>query len=121
MKVLAGETFILFGDPPHGDWLLRNSAFIAACQAAGFSPRVGQVVPYVSSRLNLIAAGLGIAVVAASLQHVKIEGVAFRRLKGATQFKAPLSLASRRGDPSPVVRQFLKLAKRSAKNFHVSA
>ena len=121
LKVLADETFILFGDPPHGDWLLRNSAFIAACQAAGFSPRVGQVVPYVSSRLNLIAAGLGIAVVAASLQHVKIEGVAFRRLKGATQFKAPLSLASRRGDPSPVVRQFLKLAKRSAKNFHVSA
>jgi DNA-binding transcriptional LysR family regulator len=114
LKVLAGETFILFGNPPHGDWLLRNSPFVAACHAAGFSPHVGQVVPHISSRLNLIAAGLGIAVVAASLQHVKIEGVAFRRLKGATQFKAPLSLASRRGDPSPVVRQFLKLAKRTA-------
>jgi len=119
LKVLAGETFILFGDSPHGDWLLRNSAFVAACHAAGFSPRIGQVVPYISSRLNLIAAGLGIAVVAASLQHVNIEGVTFRRLKGATQLKAPLSLASRRGDPSPVVRQFLKLAKRTAKNFHV--
>jgi DNA-binding transcriptional LysR family regulator len=118
LKVLAGETFILFGDPPHGDWLLRNSAFVAACHAAGFSPRIGQVVPYISSRLNLIAAGLGIAVVAASLQHIRIEGVAFRRLKGAAQLKAPLSLAFRRGDPSPVVRQFLKLAKRTARNFH---
>jgi DNA-binding transcriptional LysR family regulator len=115
LKVLAGETFILFGDPPHGDWLLRNSAFVAACHAAGFSPHIGQIVPHISSRLNLIAAGLGIAVVAASLQHVKIEGVAFRRLKGATQLKAPLSLASRRGDPSSVVRQFLKSAKRTSR------
>ena len=79
----------------------------------------GQVVPYISSRLNLIAAGFGIAVVAASLQHVKIEGVTFLRLKGSAQLKAPLSLAFRRGDPSPVVRQFLKLAKRTARNFHV--
>src|SRR5438132_808802 len=118
LKVLAGETFILFGDP-FGDGLLRNSEFVAACRAAGFSPRIGQVVPYISSRLNLIAAGLGIAVVAASLQHVKLEGVAFRRLKGATQLKAPLNLAYRRGDPSSVVRQFLKLAKRTARNFHV--
>jgi DNA-binding transcriptional LysR family regulator len=114
LKGLAGETFILFGDP-NGDALQRNSAFAAACHAAGFTPHVGQVVPHISSRLNLIAAGLGIAVVAASLQHIKIEGLAFRRLKDAAQLKAPLSLASRRGDPSPVVRQFLRLAKRTAK------
>ena len=117
LNVLADETFILFGDPPHGDWLLRNSSFIAACHAAGFSPRIGQVVPYISSRLNLIAAGLGVAVVAASLEHVKIEGVTFRRLKGALHLKAPLSLASRRGDPSSVVRQFVKFAKRTARSY----
>lgn len=117
LKALAGETFILFGDPPHGDWLLRNNAFLAACHAVGFSPRLGQVVPHISSRLNLIAAGLGIAVVAASLQNVRIKGVSFHRLKGAAQLKAPLSLASRRGDSSAVVRQFLKLAKRTARNF----
>lgn len=116
LKALAGETFVIFGDP-HRDALQRNSAFIAACHAAGFSPRIGQAVPYISSRLNLIAAGLGIAVVAASLQHVKIDGLAFRRLKGAAQLKAPLSLAFRRGDSSPVVRQFLKLAKQTARNY----
>lgn len=117
LKALAGETFILFGDPDR-DALQRNSAFVAACHAAGFSPHIGQAVPYISSRLNLIAAGLGIAVVAASLQHVKIEGLAFRRLKGAAQLKAPLSLAFRRGDSSPAVRQFLKLAKQTARNYH---
>lgn len=117
LKALAGETFVIFGDPDR-DALQRNSAFIAACHAAGFSPRIGQAVPYISSRLNLIAAGLGIAVVAASLQHVKIDGLAFRRLKGAAQLKAPLSLAFRRGDSSPAVRQFLKLATQAARNYH---
>src|SRR3954447_7060229 len=117
LTALAEETFILFGDPPHGDWLLRNNAFFAACQRAGFSPRVGQVVPHLTARLNLIAAGLGVAVVASSLRNVRIEGVSFRPLKGAAQLKAPLSLASRRGDSSPVVQQFLKLAKRTAKSF----
>lgn len=120
LKTLAGETFILFGDP-HGDALQRNGAFAAACHAAGFSPRVGQVVPFISSRLNLIAAGLGIAVVAASLEHAKMEGVAFRRLKGAPQLKAPLSIAFRRRESSPVVRQFLSSAKQTATAFHAGA
>jgi DNA-binding transcriptional LysR family regulator len=120
LKTLAGETFILFGDP-HGDALQRNGAFVAACHAAGFTPRIGQVVPFISSRLNLIAAGLGIAVVAASLEHARIEGVTFRPLKGAPQLKAPLSVAYRRSEGSPVVRQFLKLAKQTAMTFHASA
>ncbi len=117
LKALAGETFILYGNQ-HGALLMQSNAFVAACHTAGFSPRIGQIVPHISARLNLISAGLGVAVVAASLQHINIEGVAFRRLKGATQLKAPLSLASRRGDPSPVVRQFLKLAKQTARTFH---
>jgi hypothetical protein len=33
---------------------------------------------------------------------------------GSKQLTAPLNLASRRGDPSPAVRQFLKSAKRTA-------
>jgi DNA-binding transcriptional LysR family regulator len=113
LKALAGETFLL--GPPTS----QSDAFVAACRAAGFSARVGQSVPNISSRLNLIAAGLGIAVVAASLQHIRIEGVVFRHLKGIGHVKAPLSVASRRGDTSPVVRQFLKLTKQAARNFRV--
>jgi DNA-binding transcriptional LysR family regulator len=116
LKALAGESFVLIGDP-NGDALQRNSAFAAACYAAGFSPQVGHVVPYISSRLNLIAAGLGVAVVAESLRHVAIEGVVFRSLTGAGRLKTPFGLASRRGDPSPVIRQFLKLARRIAASF----
>jgi DNA-binding transcriptional LysR family regulator len=115
LKALAGETFILYGRAHHA-LTMHSDALIAACQAAGFSPRVGHVVANNLSRLNFIAAGLGIAVVAASFQRLNIDGVVYRRLKGAAQPKAPLNLASRRGDASAVIRQFLNLAKRTAKN-----
>jgi DNA-binding transcriptional LysR family regulator len=114
LTALAGETFIVYGRP-HGERTLINDAIFAACHAAGFSPRVGEQAPHIVSTLNLVAAGLGISIVSASLQRMRIDGVTYRRLRGAPQPKAPLVLVSRRGDPSPLVRQFLRLVKRSAK------
>jgi DNA-binding transcriptional LysR family regulator len=119
LKALADETFILFGRP-RGAMTLQSNTVVAACQAAGFNPRVGLIVPHISARLNFVAAGLGVAVVAASLQRMNVEGVAYRRLKGAAQLTVPLALVSRRADSSTVVRQFRALAKRIAKSFHVT-
>jgi DNA-binding transcriptional LysR family regulator len=116
LKALAGETFIVYGRA-NGVLTMQSNALVAACEAAGFSPRVGHVVPNDLSRLSLIAAGLGVSVFAASLQRMNIDGVTYRRLKGATQLKVPLNLVSRRGDASVVVRHFLTLAKRTVRNF----
>lgn len=115
LKALAGETFIVNGRA-HGALTMQATVLMAACQAAGFTPRVGHVVANNLSRLSLVAAGLGVAVVAASMQRMNVEGVVFRFLKGAAQLKSPLNLASRRGDASAVVRQFLKLAKLTARS-----
>jgi hypothetical protein len=46
-----------------------------------------------------------------------MEGIAYRGLKGVSQPKAVLNLASRRGDGSPVVRNFVNLVRRAARNF----
>jgi DNA-binding transcriptional LysR family regulator len=116
LKALAGETFILYGRG-HTIHTQQSNAVLAACHAAGFNPRVGHVASNNVSRLNLVAAGLGIAMVAASMRRMNIDGVTYRRLKG-TPLTLPLDVASRRGDPSAVVRQFLRLAKRTAKSFH---
>jgi DNA-binding transcriptional LysR family regulator len=114
LKALAGETFIIQG----GQFGLGlYAATIAACHAAGFSPRIGKEAPRLASTLNLVAVGLGISFVPASLQRMHMDGVAYRRLKGPTRPKAPLNLASRRGDPSAVVQQFLKLVQGAAKHF----
>ena len=110
LKHLAGETFILYGPPGSGIY----DSTIAACRAAGFSPRVGQQAPRITSTLSLVAAGLGISFVPASLQRMNMDGVTYRRIKGIVP-KAILSLASRRGDVSAVVRQFVTLVKRTAK------
>jgi DNA-binding transcriptional LysR family regulator len=115
LKRLSKETFV-FSRQYGGRALVRDTAF-AACQAVGFSPRVGQEAPYVMSTLPLVAAGIGISIVPACLQHMNIRGVAYRRLTGSTQLKVPISLASRRGDTSEVVRQFVDLVRRRAKTY----
>ncbi len=110
LKDLAGETFIAFADA-HGALNMQGNTLVAACRKAGFNPRVSAVHSNSLSRLNLVAAGLGIAVVPGSMQRVNIEGIAFRRLKSAIPLRSPFSLVSRRGDTSAAVRQFLRLTK----------
>jgi DNA-binding transcriptional LysR family regulator len=112
LKHLARETFILYGPPGGG---LREVT-MAACRAAGFSPRAVQEAPRIASTLSLVAVGLGISLVPASLRHMYVDGVVYRRLNGSVQPKAPLDLASRRSDSSAVVRHFLSLVRRAAKN-----
>ena len=112
LAALAGETFVLYrlaGGPGLYD------AILAACHKAGFSPRVGQEAPRVLSTLNLVAAGLGITLVPASLRRLHIDGVAFRRLADRSRLKAPLNLAYRRGEASAAVRSFVNLVQLAAK------
>jgi DNA-binding transcriptional LysR family regulator len=115
LKRLSEETFVVYQQ--HGAWAVMRDAVFAACRGAGFNPRVGQEAPHVISTLPLVAAGIGIAIVPASLQHINFRGVAYRNLQGAARLKAPLNLATRRNEPSAVVRQFVSLVRRIAKNF----
>ena len=113
LKALGEETFVVYGPPPTGMY----AELAAACHAAGFAPRIGQGVPRITSALSFVAAGLGISVVPASVQRMNMDGVAYRRLKGPHQPKSPLNLASRRGDPSAVVRNFVGLVRKAARAF----
>jgi DNA-binding transcriptional LysR family regulator len=112
LKALAGETFIVYRRPS-GPGLY--DAIIAACRAAGFSPRIEQEAPRIVSTLNLVAAGLGLSLVPGSLSRMNMDGVVFRPLKGGGQPTAPLNLAVRRNDPSPAVRRFVDLVRQLAK------
>jgi len=115
LKELSDETFVF--NRRNGTSAVMRDAVFAACRAADFTPRVGQEAPHVMSTLPLVAAGIGISIVPASLQHMNVRGVIYRRLTGGTQLMATLNLASRRGDTSAVVRQFVKLVRGRAKNY----
>jgi DNA-binding transcriptional LysR family regulator len=117
LKRLSDETFVVNRQPGRLAGI-RDDVF-AGCHAAGFSPRVGQEAPNVIATLPLVAAGIGIAIVPASLQYMNIRGVVYRRLAGSTPLKTSLNLASRCGDTSAVVRQFVCLVRRRAKNYAI--
>lgn len=104
VKALASERFII---QARQSGLAGYDATIAACHAAGFNPRVGQEVPRIASALSFVGAELGVCFVPASLQRMHMEGIVYRRLKGRRRPSIPVTLAYRRGDPSPVVRNFL--------------
>lgn len=107
---LSKDPFILIGPPGTG----IHDETVAACHRAGFIPRVGQQAPRITSTLGLVATGLGVAMVPESMQCMTMDGVVFRRISGK-QPMAFLGLASRRCDMSPMVRQFIVLAKRFAR------
>lgn len=114
LKSLSHETFVLNHQP--GTLPTIRDDLVAVCRAAGFTPRVGQEAANVLAMLPLVAAGVGIAIVPASLQYMNIPGVAYRRLAGRTQRPVSLSLIVRRGDTSPLVRQFVNRVRRTAKD-----
>jgi DNA-binding transcriptional LysR family regulator len=117
LKKLAADTFILYGPPGTGMY----DAIIAGCHAAGFNPNVGnlaastQQAPRIGSTLCLVAAGLGVTFVPISLQRMNIEGVVYRPISAATPMIVRLSLASRRGDLSAIVKQFVSVVRRVSK------
>jgi len=111
LAALAGEIFILYRRPV-GPGL--HDAIIAACDRAGFSPLIGQEAPRMLSTLSLVAAGLGVTVVPASMSRLEMEGVAYRRLYSSAQLTAPLNLAYRRNEISAAVRRFVGLVQNSA-------
>jgi DNA-binding transcriptional LysR family regulator len=82
---------------------------VAACADAGFEPQLAQSAPQMASAVTLVAAGLGISIVPKSITQVRVSGVVYRPL-AARGLRARLALASRREDPSPLVRNFLALA-----------
>jgi DNA-binding transcriptional LysR family regulator len=113
LKELADETFIVYARQL-GPAFYETT--MAACQKCGFSPRLGQEAPRVTSALSLVAAGLGICLVPACMQRMTMDGVAYRMLKGNVRPTAVLTLASRRDEGSPVVRNLLMLVRRTAKD-----
>jgi DNA-binding transcriptional LysR family regulator len=108
---LASETFILYRRPL-GPGLY--DAIIAACQRAGFSPHIGQEAPRMLSTLSLVAAGLGVTLIPASMRRLGVQGLTYRALDPATGLIAPLNLAYRPGDDAAAARRFIALVRQSA-------
>jgi DNA-binding transcriptional LysR family regulator len=103
---LAGDPFILY---PRANGRQLYDSIIAACRNAGFSPRIAQEAPQMASTVNLVAAGVGVALVPESMSQLHAQGVTYARIAGDGP-KAQLVVAHRReGAIPPAVRNFMSV------------
>lgn len=109
IKALAAEPFIAFTAAEGAGFV---AALLGACKAAGFVPRVVQEASQMQAVLTLVAGGLGIALVPASLRMLAMKDVAF--LDVADVRSPPsyqLAFAYRQGNDNPVIQAFISVAR----------
>jgi DNA-binding transcriptional LysR family regulator len=109
LSTLADELFILF---PAKMGPVFYEQIIHSCQQAGFRPKVAQEAVQMQTIVALVAAGLGIAIVPASMQNFHRSGVIYRPLQEQIS-KTGLYLTWRQHDFSPVISAFLNLARKT--------
>jgi DNA-binding transcriptional LysR family regulator len=102
---LADEPMIMF---PHAIGISLYNEVVTACARAGFIPRESQAAPQISSMVNLVAAGVGVSLIPASVACIQMEGVTYRPLNGDAPI-ARLALASRKGAGTPMVMNLRRL------------
>jgi DNA-binding transcriptional LysR family regulator len=104
---LSEEGFIFYPPPERSNY----SAFLSRlCESAGFHPRVSQWTEEMETALSLVAAGLGITLVPASLVGLQREGVVYRAIADPSP-EIDLTVAYRKSDTSPVLPHFLRITR----------
>ncbi len=108
LKDFQGENLILVrrsGAPG----LYAN--LLTLCAEGGIYPNVVAEVERMMTNLNLVAAGAGISVVPASMQHVHAKTVAYRPLRKSIHLNAPLTLVYRAAADTGAIAFFVELVR----------
>ncbi len=106
LRRLAAEPLVLFPRrqaPGYHDLLIGRLA------ATGVTPQVAQYAPEMMTIIGLVAAGIGVSPVPASVAHLAIDGVTYRPLSGAPDTE--LVAVTRSAEHSPLVAAFLSEAR----------
>ncbi len=110
IKDLAEETFVLY---PRTERPGLADTVIAACERAGFSPKVKQYTPQLSSTINLVAASLGVSIVPGSMRGLQPQAVVYKALRDQ-RLTASLGVAHRSGENSAPILRFIETARAAA-------
>jgi len=105
VRALVDDLFVL--PAPYQGSGLRDRV-IDLCRQAGFVPKVVQEAHLMQTVVGLVASGIGVALVPASLQKLQTTGVVCKPLRGLTP-TVEMGIVWRRDDPGAVLGSFLKL------------
>ncbi|HSD54008.1 MAG TPA: LysR family transcriptional regulator [Burkholderiales bacterium] len=107
LAALAAEPFILF---PRRVGTSLYDHIVGLCRRTGFSPRVEQEAIQMQTIVSLVAAGMGVALVPASLMNMRRTGVVYRPLAERSP-AVEVGVVWRRSDEAPATRAFLASAR----------
>jgi DNA-binding transcriptional LysR family regulator len=105
LAALAGEEFVLW---PREEAVESYDEIIAACRNAGFIPRIELESARAPAILGLVAAGLGVSIVADSYRVLQREGITFVPIAGLT---STLRMVWLRNNHSPTLTRFLDVVR----------
>jgi len=107
VEQLAGEPFVAYVSRHRS---VLHDAVERACEAHGFAPRVAVEVAETATLVSFVAAGIGVALVPASVASMRVAGAVYRPL-AAPVGDVELALAWRRDDDGPVLARTLALVR----------
>jgi DNA-binding transcriptional LysR family regulator len=105
MKALAEESFLQV--PRHLASGFYDQ-FISICAQAGFSPKIVQEARTTQTIVSLVAVGMGVSIVPASLQSLQRTGVVYRSLAPPAP-TTDLAVIWRSDDKNPALRGLIKI------------
>lgn len=105
LSTLANEPFVFF-PRSYGSGL--HAQLMSLARQAGFSPHFAQEAGEAMTIIGLVAAGLGVSVLPASFQRMRIDGVVYRTLLDADAVTA-VWLVQRRESASVMAHAFVEL------------
>ncbi|MET0331712.1 MAG: LysR substrate-binding domain-containing protein [Dyella sp.] len=103
MSDVAGQPFVV---QPRELAVTFHDRLVQLAAQAGFYPLIRQQAQQVNGLLALVAAGIGLALLPASVRAVQLAGVRYVPLSDPDAW-LPLAVACRADDPSPSLRLFL--------------
>ncbi len=105
LGLLAEYPFVLF---PREQAPGYHDLLMTSVTSAGTPPRVIQQASETQTIIGLVAAGVGVSLVPASVQQLALDGVAYRPGSGAPDTE--LAALTRRGDRTGLIAAFLEAA-----------
>ncbi|MES2187419.1 MAG: LysR family transcriptional regulator [Pseudomonadota bacterium] len=105
LRELEEEPFLLY---PRATRFGLSDMIVTACEAQGFSPKVVQQAPQISSTINLVASALGVTIVPACMRSARADEVRYIPLKDGGM-SASLGIAYRAARLAPAVRNLIDL------------
>jgi DNA-binding transcriptional LysR family regulator len=108
LRRVAAEPLVLF---PRSQAPGFHDLLITSLTGSGQTPHVVQYAPETTTIVGLVAAGIGVSLVPASVSRLGLEGVAYRPVAGAPS--AELVAIARADEASPLVGTFIEQARAS--------